>query len=196
MRLLILGLAVLGLGACNSALETSSLSASDIAQASTTPTAFQTEAFDALIPLIGKTFRGTPVTDDENAPADIQKWSWALGGNAILIQHAIEDGSYGGDSYVYKDAATGGLVYVYITSAGFRTEGTITVAEDGSFTAEEDVKGHPSITKVRSTSHLDIDGPGTMTSEYLDNGVWVQGHAFDYLATDEALPLIKVQTSE
>lgn len=162
----------------------------------TAPSPAQINTFGALTNLIGKSFKGTQIGASKNPQIDIQTWSWALGGNAILIAHALADGSYGGDSYVYKDAATGGLVYVYITSAGFRTEGTITLAEDGSFIAEEDVLGHPSITKVRSTSHMTPDGPGTMRSEYLENDIWIAGHGFDYAPTDALLPVITLQAQE
>jgi len=146
--------------------------------------------FGSLTDFVGKSFRGIP-GDDADAKADIQKWSWALGGTAIKISHAIEDGSYGGDTYVYKDAATSDLVYVYITNAGFRTEGTITLNPDGSYIADEAVTGHPTITMVRSTSRLNEDGSSRMTSEMLDDGKWRPGHSFTYQPTNEPLPALK-----
>lgn len=153
------------------------------------PTALQTETFGPLTGFIGKSFKGYP--SGENEPYDLQKWEWALGGTSILIRHAMEDGSYGGDTYVYKDAASGDLVYVYITNAGFRTEGVMTVNEDGSFTAVEDVLGHATITQVSSTSRLNADGTTTMTSQYLKDGEWTDGHSFNYAATKEPLPTLK-----
>ena len=154
------------------------------------PTATQIETFGPLSDFVGKSFRGIPGSDPDGK-ADIQVWSWALGGSAIKIQHAIEDGSYGGDSYVYKDAATGDLVYVYITNAGFRTEGIMTLNGDGSYTAEEAVSGHPSITMVRSTSRQNEDGSTNVVSEILDDGTWKPGHSFTYLPTDQPLPVLK-----
>ena len=103
----------------------------------------------------------------------------------------MADGSYGGDTYVYKDAASGDLTYVYITNAGFRTEGVMTVNDDGSFTAIEDVLGHETITQVSSTSRLNADGTTTMTSKYLKDGEWTAGHGFSYEPTTEALPALK-----
>ncbi|MEM1086755.1 MAG: hypothetical protein AAGH90_03430 [Pseudomonadota bacterium] len=160
------------------------------------PTKLQTETFGALTDLVGARLRGTPSDGSTERAPDIQQWEWALGGTAILIRHALEDRSYGGDTYVYKDAARGELVYVYVTNAGFRTEGVILLNDNGSYTAEEDVAGHPTITKVRSTSVINRDGSTSMTSEYLDGGDWVPGHAFNYMPTDEPLPRLKPKSAE
>ncbi len=156
----------------------------------------QVAIFGHLTNYIGKTYRGTPIDGGPDAKDDIQHWSWVLGGAAIKISHAIEDGSYGGDSYVYKDAATGELVYIYITNAGFRTDGTITLNPDGSFSAEEAVTGHPTITRVRSTSSPSGDDLAIMTSEMLDSGEWRPGHGFAYMPTDEALPGLQAPTAQ
>ncbi len=155
------------------------------------PTVQQVETFGPLANLVGKSFRGAPADGSTEPNPDTQTWEWALGGTAILIKHALADGAYGGDTYVYKDAKTGDLAYVYITNAGFRTEGVMFVNDDGSYTAEEAVEGHPSITKVRSTSVLNDDGTSVVTSEYLDNGEWKAGHAFIYSPTNETLPQLK-----
>ncbi len=154
-------------------------------------TAEQRETFGPLADLVGKRFKSAPADGSKAENPDIQSWSWALGRSAILIRHALADGSYGGDTYVYKDADTGKLFYVYITNAGFRTGGVMTVNEDGSFTAEEDVQGHPTITKVRATSVLLDDGSSTMNSEYFDAGEWTAGRAVIYSPTDESLPRLK-----
>lgn len=157
----------------------------------------QLKVFGPLMMLVGKRLRGTPTDRSTERAADIQKWEWALGGTAILIRHALEDGSYGGNTYVYKDAASGDLVYVYITNAGFRTEGVILLNDDGvGYTAEEDVAGHPTITKVRSTSVINEDGSSSMTSEYLDGGNWVPGHAFNYVPTEKPLPKLIPKPAE
>ena len=152
------------------------------------------ETFGALASLVGLRLRGTPEDGSSERAPDIQQWEWALGGTAILIRHALEDGSYGGDTYVYKDAASGDLVYVYITNAGFRTEGVIQLNDDASYTAEEDVAGHPTITKVRSTSVINGDGSTNMSSQYFDGGEWVPGHAFTYVPTDKPLPRLSAKT--
>lgn len=161
-----------------------------IAERSAPPTAEQIADFGKLAEYVGMTWSGSPTAESEEQFTDIQKWEWALGGKAILIRHALEDGSYGGDTYVYRDSKTDELVYVYITNAGFHTVGTMTPTETG-WVAEEDVNGHPDITKVRSTSVVHDDKSTTMTSEYLKSGEWVPGHAFEYKETSAASPALK-----
>ncbi|MDJ0920979.1 MAG: hypothetical protein QNI84_07610 [Henriciella sp.] len=156
------------------------------------PTEAQVKTFGPLASLVGQSFRGNPMNGSSEPNPDTQKWEWALGGTAILIRHALADGSYGGDTYVYKDSTSGDLVYVYITNAGFRTEGVMTVNEDGSYTAVEAVNGHPEIVEVRSTSVLNEDGSTSMSSEYVTkDGTVTPGHSFTYQPTTEPLPKLK-----
>lgn len=157
-----------------------------------TPTEHQRETFGTLSQYVGTTFKGAPTGESTETFVDIQKWEWGLGGNTILIRHALEDGSYGGDTHVYKSAKTGNLTYVYVTSGGFHTVGEMTPLENG-WVAEEAVDGHESITRVRSTSTIDEEGVWTMNSDYLTDGEWVPGHAFEYLETDAPLPMLKVK---
>lgn len=157
------------------------------------PTEAQTETFGTLTQYIGNAYKGISNGDGEEPITDFQYWSWALGGTAILIEHVIADGSYGGDTYVYKDAKSGKLVYVYITNAGYRSEGEIQLLADGGFAAEETVTGHDTITRVRSTSIPKEDGTTVMTSQYLDAGTWVPGAGFTYSKTDEPLPVLKAK---
>ena len=114
--------------------------------------------------LVGKTWRSEPVGGGETGPADISKWSWDLGGRVIVSRHALEDGSYGGVTYIYENSQTGSLDYVYVTSAGFHTTGTYQLAGDDSWTAEEAVIGHETITRVRSTGRITPDGRMAVTS--------------------------------
>lgn len=156
------------------------------------PTEHQRETFGTLAEYVGTTFKGAPTGESMETFVDIQKWEWGLGGNTILIRHALEDGSYGGDTHVYKNAKTGNLTYVYVTSGGYHTVGEMTPLENG-WVAEEVVDGHESITRVRSTSTVDEEGVWTMSSEYLTDGEWVPGHAFEYLQADTPLPTLKVK---
>lgn len=139
------------------------------------PTPWQKARFGRLAELVGQTYKSEPAEADSAEPSDITTWDWALGGQAISSVHALEDGSYGGESLIYFDNETGGLAYVYVTTAGFRTEGTYRLNEDGSWVAEEDVIGHESITKVRSSGRLRADGVLAGSSEYFRNGEWVPG---------------------
>jgi len=152
----------------------------------------QRAMFGTLVDNVGRSFKGMPTGDATEQFVDIQKWEWGLGGNTILIRHALADGSYGGDTHVYQDAKTNKLTYVYVTSGGFHTVGEM-VPTDNGWVAEEAVSGHENITRVRSTSVVNSAGIWKMTSEYLTDGEWVRGHAFDYAETNDPLPALKVE---
>lgn len=152
--------------------------------------AWQKEAFGPLADLVGKTFYGTPFGGGDEVQPDIQSWSWAVGGWAISIRHALADGSYGGETLVYRDNGADALAYVYVTSAGFATDGSFSLKADGSWVAEEEVTGHPSITKVRSTGQMMPDGELRTSSEYYEDGEWVSGHGFVYRETIDQFPLL------
>ena len=150
--------------------------------------ALRRERFGKLLDFVGNCYRATPTGDSAEQTADIQFWSTALGGAAITIEHALVDGSYGGISYIYPGAEPDAFTYVYITNAGFHTQGTIIINDDQSFTASETVNGHPTITEVRSISRFDETGLTSMTSEFLDQGEWQPGPAFTHEVTTEPFP--------
>lgn len=160
------------------------------------PTAWQTETFGSLTRFVGRTFRGEPLEASSEANADIQSWDWALGGAGLSIRHALEDGSYGGETLIYHDNAADALAYVYVTNAGFRTEGIFLLEEDGSWQAEEDVSGHDTITKVRSTGRERLDGTLLSTSEYFKDGTWTPGHEFLYREVFDMSPDLKTPTTK
>jgi len=159
-------------------------------------TAQQADTFAALSGLVGKTWRSAPASDGEGGAADISKWSWDLGGRVLVNRHALEDGSYGGITYVYENGQTGSLDYVYITSAGFHTTGSFVLGEDGSWTAEEAVTGHDTITRVRSTGRLTAGGQMSMTSEYFAKGEWSPGRNVVYVPVDAKIPEITGKLAE
>lgn len=154
------------------------------------PSAQQVEAFGPMTALVGKTWRSEPVEGGKPGPADIAKWSWDLGGRVIVTRHALEDGSYGGVTYIYENGQTGSLDYVYVTSAGFHTTGSFALNEDGSWTAEEAVTGHETITRVRSTGRITPDGHMAMTSEYYAKDIWSPGRNVVYAPVRMKLPKI------
>lgn len=158
--------------------------------------ASQRAAFGALAGLAGKTWRSAPAGEGEAGPADISAWSWDLGGRVMVNRHALEDGSYGGVTYVYENGQTGSLDYVYVTSAGFHTTGSFVLGDDGSWTAEEAVTGHDTITRVRSTGRITPDGRMTMTSEYFANAEWSPGRNVVYEAVDADIPEITGKLAE
>ena len=148
-------------------------------------------SFGPLADLAGTRWRGEPGEADKEhgQPADYSEWYWDLGGTVLVNRHVLEDGSYGGVTYIQKSRKSGVLDYVYITSAGFRTFGSFTLNSDGSWMAEEDVQGIPHILKVRSVGTMAGDGTMTSVSEFLgDDGEWGGGHTFYYTRTEEPLP--------
>jgi len=165
--------------------------ATDIAEV----TPWQKETFGVLAGFAGRTYRGEPLEGSSEAVADIQSWNWAIGGAGLSIRHALEDGSYGGETLVYHDKASDRLAYVYVTSAGFHTEGSFDINEDGSWTAVEEVTGHPSITKVRSNGHQRSDGSLMSASEYYQDDDWVPGTQFLYREVFDIEPVINPPTS-
>jgi len=160
------------------------------------PTAAQAAAFGALSGLAGKTWRSEAAAGTDGGPADISRWGWDLGGRVMVNRHALEDGSYGGVTYVYENGQTGSLDYVYVTSAGFHTTGSFELGDDGSWTAEEAVTGHDTITRVRSTGRLTADGQMSMTSEYFAKGEWSPGRDVIYVPVDAKIPEITGKLAE
>ena len=120
------------------------------------------------------------------------------------FQIRIQEGQFRGDRAILgsKDRAvaengqTGSLDYVYVTSAGFHTTGTFVLGEDGSWTAEEAVTGHDTITRVRSTGRITPEGTMTMTSEYFAKGEWSPGRNVVYAEVDAGIPEITGKLSE
>ncbi|MEM7005074.1 MAG: hypothetical protein AAF498_04280 [Pseudomonadota bacterium] len=155
-------------------------------------TKWQKDTFGRLVELVGQTYRGEPLEGSSEAVADIQSWNWAIGGAGLSINHALEDRSYGGETLIYLDSETNALAYVYVTNAGFRTEGTFQLTEGGGWIAEEEVTGHPSITKVRSTGSRRSDGSLMSVSEYFQNGEWTPGNQFLYREVFDTQPELDV----
>jgi hypothetical protein len=151
----------------------------------------EAKSFGPLVALIDQTWRSEAPEGADAGPDDIAHWSVDLGGRVLVNRHVLEDGSYGGVTYVYRNARTGSVDYVYATSAGFHTSGSFTFGKDGSFTSEEAVTGHDSITRVRSTGRIGDDGRLSMTSQYLQNGQWVEGRKVVYAPYAGPVPELK-----
>ncbi len=139
------------------------------------------DKFEPLRPLIGKTWRGTFTSSTEEKPMeDVSRWERTLNGQAIRVMHSINDGVYGGETIIYWDKEKQDLVYYYFTTAGFYTNGTMTI-KDSTFISHEYVTGNEEgITEVKSTSKLLPDGRLHATSQYLKKGEWVKGHEVYY----------------
>jgi hypothetical protein len=152
--------------------------------------AWQAETFGPLATLAGRTLRGDGKDASGAGMVDVQAWNWALDGHVLRNVHVLEDGSYGGETLIYRDAASDGLAYVYVTSAGFRTEGTMAVADDGTWLAEETVLGHPRVTAVRSMGVVRRDGTIETRSEFVTADGREPGHSLRYSPWDGPVPVL------
>lgn len=134
-----------------------------------------------MAPYVGKTWRGEfTESTPENPVVDVQRWEWALNGQAIRIMHSVNDGAYGGESMILWDRERERLIYFYFTTAGFYTTGTMAY-DDGAFVSYEEVTGSDDgTTAVRSTSVLLEDGRFHTKAEYQRGDAWVPGHEITY----------------
>lgn len=109
-------------------------------------------------------------------------WSRALNGQAIKTVHSVNDGQYGGESFIFWDESKQSLAYYYFTTAGFYTHGTMSFdSQLGEIVALEMVENNQNgITQVKSFSRIMPDGSLHTKSSYLQNGTWVDGHSATY----------------
>ncbi|MBI1177877.1 hypothetical protein GC207_10625 [bacterium] len=128
------------------------------------------EHLEAFRPLLSKTWRGEFKEQNNGQPViDISRWERALNGKAVRVIHSINDGVYGGEIIIQWNSEKQAIQYFYFTTAGFRTEGTMTI-NDGKFVGVENIIGNLNGTKkVRSTSTLQPDGSLVVKAEYLDD---------------------------
>lgn len=148
--------------------------------------------FAPLAHLLGKTWRGTVSPPGAQKPAvDIQRFELALNGQAVRNRHSIDDGAYGGETFIVWEEEKQSLVYYYFTTAGFYTTGTLK-AEDGAIVSHEIVKGAAGgVAEVKATSRVLPDGRLHVKSRYLKNGEWVDGRETYYVEDPQAVVRFK-----
>lgn len=147
--------------------------------------AAEPDPFADIAGIVGKTWRGEGTGPDGKPMVDLSRWEWALGGRAVRITHILADLSYGGETLVFWDKPQQSLIYHYFTTAGFHTQGKMRAEGPGRLVAEEDVAGHPTVTKVRSTMVLK-DGTLTNRAEFLAQDKWTPGHTISYRPASQA----------
>jgi hypothetical protein len=145
-----------------------------------------------LAPLLGKTWRGTVSPRGAAKPAvDVSRFEAALNGQAVRNRHSVDDGAYGGETFIVWEEARQSLVYYYFTTAGFYTTGTMTV-EDGAIVSHEIVKGAAGgVAEVKATSGVLPDGRLHVKSRYLKDGQWVDGRETYYVEDATAVVRFK-----
>jgi len=168
------------------------LTAALLASASFAGAADMNPRLAPLAPLLGKTWRGTVSPPGAAKPAvDVSRFELALNGQAVRNRHSIDDGAYGGETFILWEEAKQSLVYYYFTTAGFYTTGTMK-AVDGALESHEIVKGAAGgIAEVKATHRLLPDGRLQVTSRYLKNGVWEDGRETHYVEDPQAVVRFK-----
>lgn len=143
-------------------------------------------------PFIGKTWKGEFKNSTPEKPIiDVARWERALNGNAVRVLHSINNGEYGGESIIFWDKEKKSIVYYYFTTAGFFTNGTMTV-ENGKYLSHEYVKGNQNgITEVKGSGEITAEGKMISKSQYLQNGKWVEGHQAIYVEDAAAQVVFK-----
>jgi len=148
--------------------------------------------FAPLAPLLGKTWRGTVSPPGAAKPSvDVSRFELALNGQAVRNRHSIDDGAYGGETFIVWEEDKQSLVYYYFTTAGFYTTGTLR-AEDGAIVSHETVKGSAGgISEVKAVSRLLPDGRLHVKTRYLKNGQWEEGRETHYVEDPQAVVRFK-----
>lgn len=128
------------------------------------------EHLEPFRPFLGKTWRGEFKSSKPDKPMfDVMRWERALNGKAIRTVHSVNDGMYGGESFIRWDKEAQQLTYHYFTTANFMTVGTMTV-EGRKFIGTEKVTGTNGVTEVRSVMEMRADGTMLSTAEYRKDG--------------------------
>ena len=145
-----------------------------------------------LLPLVGKTWRGTLSPAGAAKPVvDVHRFDLVLGGRAVRSSHSINDGEYGGETLFTWDAEKKAIVYTYVTTGGFYTTGTIE-PEAGGFKSREIVHGTTGgVREVEATSRVLPDGHLHVKSRHLKDGQWADGHEVDYSEDPKAVVRFK-----
>lgn len=122
---------------------------------------------------------------------DTQFWERALNGKAIRVQHSINDGAYGGETFVTWDAEKKSVIYHYFSTAGFMTVGTMKI-DGNKVISRESVKGAAGgTTEVESTFKLVDEKTLRTKATYLKDGKEEGGREVTYKRTEGVRPVFK-----
>jgi len=145
------------------------------------------EHLENFRPFLGTTWRGVFANSTPEKPVvDVMTYERALNGEAVRTFHSINDGDYGGETLIYWDADRKTLAFFYLTTAGFRTEGTLT-SEKNKYASLETVKGEANgITQVRGVAELLPTGRILVMADYFKEGKWHPARKTEYVRDDTA----------
>lgn len=147
---------------------------------------------EPLRPFLNKTYRGVFKNSTPEKPlVDVMRMERVMNGKAIRSMHSLNEGEYGGETLIYWDEEKKAVAFFYLTTGGFRTEGTLDVAP-GKYSSIEEVKGNANgISKVRGTSEIKSDGTILVVAEYFANEKWVPGRETVYKEDPSAKIIFK-----
>ncbi|NND72929.1 MAG: hypothetical protein HKN43_15245, partial [Rhodothermales bacterium] len=146
---------------------------------------------DVLEGFVGKTWKGevSPPGSEETL-YDVSRWEWTLNRQAIRIRHSVGDGLYSGETLMTWDQRAGTVAYLYATTGGFFTRGTLR-ADDTFFEATEIVVGSADgILGVRSTGELLPDGTLRIISSSRKRTGWMDADTTIYVEDPDAQIII------
>ena len=136
---------------------------------------------EPLRPLLDKTWKGPFKRSTPDKPVvDVMRWERALNGKAVRVLHSVNDGNYGGETIYMWDEKKQAVGYHYFTTAGFRTEGTVSFKENKLITQEVVMGSSGGVTEVKAISELLPDGALRVTTEHLKEGKWEPGREVVY----------------
>ncbi|SDE68848.1 hypothetical protein [Kordiimonas lacus] len=140
-----------------------------------------------LKPFIGtwKTISDAP--NEPNSFTDVAKWECILNGRVVRITHNVNDGAYAGESLIHWDGQQQKIIYRYVTTAGFYTDGVITPADDGGIDVHEYVRGATS-GPTETLSHYEVKDDGRIHawSKFLTGDAWTEPNTVIYEHAPEA----------
>ena len=130
------------------------------------------EQLKPLAPFIGIWTAASGTADSSDKFEDVAKWEWAFGGKVVRITHSVNKGAYAGESLIHWDDVEEKIIYRYVNTATFYTDGIITPQPDGSIQVHEFVRGS-NTGPTESLSGYKVENDILVTwSKFKTDGKW------------------------
>ena len=121
---------------------------------------------------------------------DVQKWEWVFGGRAMRLTHSVNDGAYAGESLIHWDGAQQKIIYRYVNTETFYTDGVITPTGDG-LEVREFVRGATTGPTESLSGYRIEDGKLIAWSKFKTNGKWGEIGTYIYERAPDAALIFK-----
>ena len=117
---------------------------------------------------------------------DVSRWEWTLNGAAIRIRHSLGDGIYSGETLMTWDHRAKTFAYLYATTGGFFTRGTMK-ADSTYFESTEVIVGNADgILGIQSSGELLPDGSLRIISASRKRSGWMDADTTIYVVDPAA----------